>query len=100
MVTPAALFDEGSCEELSCSRKIHDLLSESLELGSDEWFGHTVTPHEICWTVLCVNVLLVLLISDKKQSCVEVPGSFPSTLATIRLEFDGTFVVLHHNVWP
>ena len=78
--------------------KVHDLLSEPLELGSMRRLGVVVTSHLISGTMLDTDVSLGLLISYKEVANVEVPGPLPSTLATIRLKQHGTLVVLTQDV--
>ena len=73
-------------KQLSWHRQIHDVLSKASEFSSMSRLGHVVSNHQISWTVLYINVSFLLLISDKEQSNVQVPGSLACTLVAIRFQ--------------
>ena len=59
--------------QLSCQWKVHDGLSEPLELGSMCRLGVVITSHLISGTVSDTDVSLGLLIRHEEVADVEVP---------------------------
>ena len=80
--------------QLCMGWEVHYLSAELLVFGSMQGLGEVITQHLVCWTVLDRDVPLLLLISNKEVSDVQVPGSFPSTLALILFQQHGTPIIL------
>ena len=64
------------------------------------WFGVVVSDHVIGRAVLDGQIALLLLVSNEEVPDVEVPGTLSGTLPAIRLEENGTLVVLEQDTIP
>ena len=43
-------------------KEVHDNLAECFELGANQWFGHVIGDHIVCWAVFYLAMLSLRLI--------------------------------------